>query len=696
MSRLCISSCPVGPYSLHSFANLRDARNENARSENPAHQPVANTSSNSRNAPSSRPVFTVIALLIPVVFFVVLEGVLRLAGYGEDYPLFIPVPGYEDYLYPSPDVARRYFPAANTIPGIPFDSFPASKDSSAFRIFVQGGSTAAGFPYYHGGSFADMLEQRLLQTFPDRSIEVVNTAMAAVNSFTLFDFVDEILDQEPDLVIIYAGHNEYYGALGVGSSISLGPSPAMTRLYLKLDHLRTVQGLRTLLSAIAGLGGRGIDADDVSGTLMEQVVGNQSIAYGSSEYHRGLRQFRSNLGKMLEAYRKAGVPVFVGTVSSNLRDHRPFINGYSSSQDGAAIEALIREASAAAATGDTSLARSTLTRAVDSDSIAAVAYWARARLEDQHGNYGAAVADYAAAKDRDQLRFRAPEAINQIIREEASRAGATVIESYDRMADAAKDGIIGGDLMTEHLHPNISGYFQIAAAMYESLRSEQVIGNWSNYVPDDVARNEVLVTRMDSLTGALRVEQLMGSWPFQPKGTIVPLDVPDEGSTLEETLAYRLFKREVNRHDALDQLRGYYLAQDNYHEALKTTLAVIQRYPFTHQPYLSAASIMVEQRRLPEALAYVDASLDRKETGTALELKGSVLLAMGRNEQAIPVLERAVAINPQAVNALYNLAGGLARLGRRDDAREIVARILTIRPDHAAARQLGRSLGMSV
>lgn len=631
-----------------------------------------------------------------MLFFVLLEGILRVVGYGEDHPLFIPVPGYEDYLYPSPDVARRYFPAANTIPGIPFDSFPATKDSTAFRIFVQGGSTAAGFPYYFGGSFADMLEQRLLQTFPDRSIEVVNTAMAAVNSYTLYDFVDEILDHEPDLVIIYAGHNEYYGALGVGSSISLGPSPAMTRLYLKLDHLRTVQGLRALLSAIAGLGGRDLEADTASGTLMEQVVGDQSIAFGSQEYQRGLHQFRSNLRKILARYRSAGVPVFVGTVSSNIRDHRPFVNGYSDEDHRSAVETLLQRAAGLVAAGDSLAARAALTLAIDADSVAAAAFWARARLEDLRGNYADAASDYVAAKDRDQLRFRAPEAINVIIREEAARAGATVVESYDRMASAARDGIIGGDLMTEHLHPNINGYFQIAASMYESLHANQAIGEWSNYVADPIARDEVLVTRMDSLTGALRVEQLIGSWPFQPKGTIVPLDVPDEGSTLEETLAYKLFKREVNRHDALDQLRGYYLAQDNYHEALKTTLAVIQRYPFTHQPYLSAASIMVEQRRLPEALAYVDASLDRKETGTALELKGSVLLAMGQNAEAVTVLERAVELNPNAVNALYNLAGGLALIGRRDEARETVTHLLSIRPDHPAARQLGRSLGMRI
>ena len=98
-------------------------------------------------------------LLVPVLFFAAIELGLRIAGYGGVYPLFEPVPGYPDYKQPSEEVARRYFTATRGIPGIPFDSFLASKDSTTFRIFVQGGSTAAGFPFYFSGSFPDMLEQ---------------------------------------------------------------------------------------------------------------------------------------------------------------------------------------------------------------------------------------------------------------------------------------------------------------------------------------------------------------------------------------------------------------------------------------------------------------------------------------------------------------------------------------------------------
>jgi hypothetical protein len=47
------------------------------------------------------------------------------------------------------------------------------------------------------------------RAFPSREVEVISTAMAAVNSYALLDFADEIIAQQPDAVVIYVGHNEY-------------------------------------------------------------------------------------------------------------------------------------------------------------------------------------------------------------------------------------------------------------------------------------------------------------------------------------------------------------------------------------------------------------------------------------------------------------------------------------------------------
>jgi lysophospholipase L1-like esterase len=288
-----------------------------------------------RNAPPPlsrqlKLVFWALTLALPLLFFALLEGGLRVAGYGASYPLFVGVDGYPEYLAQSREVGRRYFHRTREAPTALHDLFLAEKPADEVRLFVQGGSSAAGFPFYHGAAFSRMLEARLQRTFPDRPIEVINTGMAAVNSYTLLDLAPEILRQRPDAVLIYAGHNEYYGALGVGSTERVGASRTMVNLYLRLRSLRTVQLLGDGLGRLAALGVRG---EPSGGSLMARMVGQQTIPYGSADYHRGLRQYEGNLSDLLARYRRAGVPVFVATLVANERDHRPFTSTFQPGTD---------------------------------------------------------------------------------------------------------------------------------------------------------------------------------------------------------------------------------------------------------------------------------------------------------------------------------------------------------------------------
>lgn len=629
-------------------------------------------------------------LLLPVLFFGALEGVLRLAGYGDDYPLFIPVEGAPAYRYQNPDVARRYFVRERTIPNSLNDFFLAEKTPETFRLFVQGGSSAAGFPFYYGGSFSRMLEQRLQQTFPDRRIEVVNTAMAAVNSYTLLDFADEILPEQPDAVLIYAGHNEYYGALGVGSSEAVSAFPFVTRAYVAMVRLRTVQALRDLFVQVAGwLGGRG-KGELPGNTLMQRVVGEQSIPYGSPLYEMGLRQFRSNLARLLALYRERGIPVFIGTLASNERDHAPFTTVHAKGTDVAAWEAHLAQARAAAARGDTAAALAALDAAIRLDNVAARPFFEKARLLDAQGRYDEARAAYLAAKDRDALRFRAPEDMNRIIREEAARYGAVVVETQEALAAASPGGIIGHAVMTEHLHPNVDGYFHIADAFYEAMRAQQLIGPWTQPVDARVARTEVLLTEVDSLVATYRLRQLMSSWPFQPLGHI-RRDTLRAMNPVEQ-IAQDLFFDKIRWIDANQQLQVYHVERGDYHHALQAALVHIQEYPFLASGYLSAGNILLKQARYDEALPYFEAANDLEESALAQRMIGSIRLRRGEHAVALPYLERAVALDPQDAAALYNLAGAYALMQRYDQARRTVDRLLQLHPDHAGGRALLASL----
>ncbi len=641
---------------------------------------------------TQRLVFTGLMLLIPVLFFVLLEGGLRLGGYGDDYPLFIPIEGYPEYLVQNREVARRYFAQQENVPTALHDVFDAEKSEREVRLFVQGGSTAAGFPFYHGGAFSRMLEHRLQQTFPDRKIEVVNTAMAAVNSYTLLDFADEIIAQQPDAVLIYAGHNEYYGALGVGSTESLGSFRGLVNTYLRLRRFRTVQLLRAGLSGAVGLVGGEAEGSG-QGTLMARMVGEQVIPYGSPEYELGLQQFRSNLSDLLTKYDRSGIPVFVSTIASNERDQRPFETVFADDTDEAAWQRTYRSGVEALGRGEAQVARTTLEEATQMDSLAADGFYALGRAREAAGDTASAQTAYVAARDRDALRFRAPEAFNQIIRDEAAEHGATLVDAQAAIRRAAPGGIVGQEHMLEHLHPTVDGYFLIADAFYDTLRETRFLGDWPQAVPDNIARQTLLLTPADSLVGVLRVRKLLGGWPFQPR------DAPKRNldtmtvRTEFDRIVQSLYNTEVTWLEATERLATYYEQEGQNRLAIQAREAMVASYPMLAEPHLGLGGLHLRARRLDEAERYFKeaARLD-PEPATPLSMLGAIALEQGRTAEAIALLERSKAFDAVDPQMLYNLSGAYALSRRYDEARQTVTSLLALYPNHTGGQQLLASL----
>ena len=100
---------------------------------------------------------------------------------------------------------------------------------------------------------------------------------------------------------------------------------------------------------------------------------------------------------------------------------------------------------------------------------------------------------------------------------EAARGGAHIVDVRGAFSQAARNGIVGNDLMLEHLHPNLRGYFEMADAFYEAFREREMIGAWHNPIPRDVAWREIPVTEVDRLYGEYRIRRLMSDWPFSKR-----------------------------------------------------------------------------------------------------------------------------------------------------------------------------------
>ncbi|HSN72402.1 MAG TPA: hypothetical protein VLT59_12890, partial [Steroidobacteraceae bacterium] len=522
-------------------------------------------------------------------------------------PLFIDAPGRPDYRQANPEAVKRFFADASAAPKVSIETayFKAAKPPGSFRVVVQGASSAAGFPYGLGASLAGMLEQRLRRSYPDREIEVISTAMAAVNTYALVDFADEILAEQPDAIVIYIGHNEYLGILGVGSTLRFASQPWVTRALLAVRELRLFQWMHSLLTRPPERSAA-MSADD---TLMATVAGERAIPLGSTLYERGIEQYRHNLSRLLSIYADAGVPVFVGTVASNESDQPPF------------------------------------------SGEAARAQFTEARQLESGGRYLEARDAYLEAKDLDELRFRAPEAFNGVVREQAARHGAVVVDAQSTLAVHAEHGIIGADLMLEHVHPNLDGYFWLADAFYDAILASGLLSQPSVHVDEDTARTEVPVSPVDYWLGEYKVMRIRNAWPFRERS--VPTELPPASSE-GERLAQQLYRQEINWPEAQDALRRHAVAQGDTAEYARTTQILADAFPFVPALQFDAARALIAIDRPRDSLRY------------------------GR---------RAVEISPRDLNSLLVHAHAAALSGKRDEAISSLERALEIDPSNGTAQR---------
>jgi hypothetical protein len=163
-----------------------------------------------------------------------------------------------------------------------------------------------------------------MHTFPDRQFEIINLSLTAVNSYTVLGFAKELIRYKPDAVLIYTGHNEFYGTLGVGSSNRIGNSRHINRLLLLLRQLRLVPLMTNTYEKIKN--SPGSDAKYSGQTLMQRMVGDQQIPYESKIFYQGVNQFVSNMNETLELFNKNRIPVFVSNLVCHDRDLKPFVS----------------------------------------------------------------------------------------------------------------------------------------------------------------------------------------------------------------------------------------------------------------------------------------------------------------------------------------------------------------------------------
>lgn len=603
--------------------------------------------------------FVGVTLALPFLVVAAVEVTLRVVQPDGGLGLFVSAPAVKgDFLVANRSVGRRWFAGIDNPPTPPHELFAREKPNHAFRVFVMGESAAAGFPYPRNAEFSRYVADVLRDVLPaGDSVEVVNLAIAATNSFAILDMAPEVASQRPDAVLIYAGHNEYYGVLGAASRITVPGGAAAVRLYLRLLRLRSVLALRNIVTGLTShRRDRASDLDAAS--LMEVLARDRQIPLGTSRYEVGAQQFESNLETVCRFFKHKGITVFVGSLASNLRDQPPFAADANAAPGSA--DSTFAAARAAFAAGDSTLADSLFTR----------------------------------ARDLDVVRFRAPGEFNQIIRRVTTRTGAIYVPVAEAFAAVSAAGAPGSNIFLEHVHPTRDGQALIGRVFVESLLRSGLLGRqadstrlrpWNEYALG------ADLTPFDERIAYHTTRTLKSRWPFVPvsqqidyRGTYIP-------ASLLDSLAFAVSAGERWEIAKL-RLAADYERKMQFDSAAAEYAGLARDAPFTSEPWLFMARALGRAGRTAQAESALKRAVAIRPTPQALNVLGTRAAERRELPQAISYFEQSLALEPAQPETLYELSLSYGMSRQIGPARETALRLSRLAPDYPKLPALLRAL----
>lgn len=261
-------------------------------------------------------------VLGPLLFLVILEAGLRLAGVGHPMSFSLPMQvNGKDCLIENDRFGWRFF--GPEMARAPFSFvIPKVKQPDTIRVFVFGESAAFGDPQPEFG-LCRVLEALLEGRYPNKHFEVVNTAMTAINSHVILPIARDCAAQSGDFWVIYMGNNEVVGPYGSGTVF--GPQAANLALVRAGVAFKATRVGQALGSLVRDLQKRPVNQSEWGGMSMflhnhvRQNDPRMSTVYSSFEH---------NLNDIIDAGQRSGAKVLVSTVVRNLKDCGPFASDH--------------------------------------------------------------------------------------------------------------------------------------------------------------------------------------------------------------------------------------------------------------------------------------------------------------------------------------------------------------------------------
>lgn len=591
------------------------------------------------------------AVFAPLLFLVLLEGGLRLGGYGEPTSFYLG-PDAEGNYATNLHFGWRFFPPAIARNPIPGQITP--KPAGTIRVFVLGSSAALGMPS-PSFSFGRILETMLRDRYPGVKFEVVNAAMTAVNSHVVLEIARDCAAREPDLFVVYMGNNEVVGPYGPGTVFEQwSPSLTLIRANIWLKSTRTGQLFADAIEHFR-------DPSDLRAWRgMEMFMANQ-VADDDPRLPAVYDNFRRNLTDVCAVARRSGAPVVLSTVAVNLKDFPPFASRHRSdlsADDLAEWNSVYQAGVELESKSQWPEASEKYEAAAQIDDHFADLAFRTARCLAASGRPVKARERYDAARDLDVLRFRADSQINAAIRQVAAEQGPFGVRLADAeqalsASDLSSGGVPGDQLFYEHVHLTFDGNYLLARSVLDQVEAALPQLAAARKTGDVLTRQECAEALTFTLWDEAQLTEQMTEETSRPPFT----NQLDHAAQL------------AKKRDRLDRLMARALARQAMQEARRSYEEALKRTPNDWQLHFRYGNLALAMGNSQLAAEHLHAALERYPLETMIYINlGDAERQNGRIDEAIANYKRAIEIEPGSAKAHYNLASLCLNSGRNEEA----------------------------
>lgn len=667
-----------------------------------------------------------LCILGPLLLLGLLEVILRISGYG--YPVSFFIRSGSGFI-PNDSFGRRYH--CREMPD-PF-FLPEVKPVGSVRIFVLGESAAHGTPDSAFG-VSRILEAMLRDQFPGKQIDVFNCAMMGINSHSMAPIARACVQQNADLLIVYAGNNELIGSYGASTGWAEMPSP-LSRILI--DAALWARSTKTGQWLDDFVGAR-ISKWRTMEIQNEDFFQSHRLRADSPARDVVREHFSADLEEICDAARGTATKVLFSTVSVNLKDCAPFgslhPDAFGANQSNE-WEAAYQRGIAAESASQPDAALEAYRRTAAIDGQFADLRYRMGRCLASRGDFAKARDEFVKAVDCDAIPFRCDSRLNDVVRDVAARRGIPLVDAERTMAaaDAAEHGIPGDALFLDHVHFNFHGNYELASALFPAV-APKVVGalgatlqTGRPLLGEKDSAERLAFTPWDEIKVLRPIAKLIAAPPFQGQ-----MDFTQRLANLR--IRIQSLETSFKRNGPMSAMQTYVSAMErapddwylhrNLGELMNETghhdTAIVQaewvvnRFP-QHLPFqLLLACSRIDGGDFPGASRDLEIILRRDPMnavaqtllGIASQRSASVpareatgarhdadqhctlgnsLLAKGQVAEAIAEYRQAAAIAPDWSVPLNNLGSALFRADQTDEAIASLEKAVRLRPDYGNA-----------